>query len=161
MRLQEQKRTNRVIMNLLRNFSEDNPHMKEVVAETLEGVGLRMMGRPGSSGSVRSRNGTGLSRPGSSDHRPTSRGRHTPGSRGPMRSGSRDELKMGFSQNNFEFPPVDRPGSSRSQRSSNSRPGSRGSRPPSSRGGGRPPSGSGGYGAHPDSARSNRSISSR
>lgn len=38
-KVQEQKRTNRVIMNLLANFAQDNPHMREAVHETLEGAG--------------------------------------------------------------------------------------------------------------------------
>jgi len=60
--LQEKKRKNRVLLNLLRNFAEDNPSMMDQVLMTLEDVGLNlgpMKDRPASSGTAggRSRRG--------------------------------------------------------------------------------------------------------
>jgi uncharacterized phage infection (PIP) family protein YhgE len=66
--LQEKKRKNRVLLNLLRNFAEDNPNMTDVVISTLEDVGLSLgpvkEGRPDSSGSGGGRSRRG--RPGTS-----------------------------------------------------------------------------------------------
>ena len=71
--LQERKRKNRVLLNLLRNFAEDNPAMVEAVTDTLEGVGLKLGGaRPSSSGSSRYGNSRHGRRPQSSDSRPGS-----------------------------------------------------------------------------------------
>lgn len=95
--LLEQKRKNRVLLNLLRNFTEDNPNMRNGVQESLEEAGLKLANRPASSGSMSGRRPGSSSRPGTGqsgifpplDDRPGSRGsRGRPDSRG-SRTGSR------------------------------------------------------------------------
>jgi chromosome segregation ATPase len=93
--LLEQKRKNRVLLNLLRNFTEDNQDMTMPVSEMLEKEGLKLAQRPTSSGSASGRRpGTGGSRPGTGrsgffppvGSRPVSRGTGSRGSsRGPSR----------------------------------------------------------------------------
>lgn len=71
--LSEQKRKNRVMLNLLRHFTEENPAMTEAVGQTLADVGLRLLQRPSSSGST-----AGLYSAGSRRGRPESAGSDLP-----------------------------------------------------------------------------------
>jgi chromosome segregation ATPase len=114
--LQERKRKNRVLLNLLRNFADENPDMLESISDTLEGAGLRLQrpssaisSRRGNSAAGNHGNSASGNRPGTSG---SSRGR--PGSSG-----------------GFELPSVrgSRPASGRSRPDSRSgRPDSRGGR---------------------------------
>lgn len=100
--LLEQKRKNRVLLSLMRNFTEDNTGMMFPVAEALENSGLKLAHRPQSSGSQSGRRpGTGGSRPGTGNSGffppvndlPSSRSsRSRPGSRG-SRSGRPDSSR--------------------------------------------------------------------
>lgn len=91
--LLEQKRKNRVLANLLRSFTEDNPQMKNIVSESLEESGLKLATRPSSSGrpdTSGSRPGTGNSIFPPLNSRPGSRsGLSSRDSRGGSRGGNR------------------------------------------------------------------------